>query len=276
MKSLNLFILLTLGILCLESCQFLQNTKEYNKTAQSFLTHIVNEEYDESMALFATEHELFAETNLDTLKGNLSDIRQIIVNNFGDKPTLSFIGASKTFSTESDPNQIPESTDLTLQMASEKEFTNVQFVMDDTSGKIITCQLGQKKFDIPNMFLFWLVGLIALSIPIFNVYVINLIRKSNLKRKWLKYIAVFLLNVPTFTYTAMSFLEFKPTAFQILLGFGFSLMGYLSSYWSIGIPLGGLYWFWKLKIKKNNPIQTSETVPYDENLLDQFGTNEEE
>jgi hypothetical protein len=33
-------------------------------------------------------------------------------------------------------------------------------------------------------------------------------------------------------------------------------MGFLNSYWTFGIPLGGLYWFWKLRQYKNEVIET--------------------
>jgi len=39
-----------------------------------------------------------------------------------------------------------------------------------------------------------------------------------------------------------------------LFGISFSYMGYLSSVWTFGIPLGGLYWLWKLKKKSNDEI----------------------
>lgn len=101
------------------------------------------------------------------------------------------------------------------------------------------------------MTLFWLFGLLAICIPVFNIYVIRQIKRSNLKKKWLKYIAVIFLNTPAITYAAVNGLSFKLINFQILLGVSFGYMGYLNSYWTFGIPLGGLYWFWKLRQQKN-------------------------
>jgi len=66
----------------------------------------------------------------------------------------------------------------------------------------------------------------------------------------LKYIAVIFLNVPAFTYAAVNGFSFNLLSFQFLLGISFSYMGYLNSAWTFGLPLGGLYWFWKLKMKK--------------------------
>lgn len=102
---------------------------------------------------------------------------------------------------------------------------------------------------------FWLFGLIAICIPIFNIYVIRQIKRSDLNNKWLKYIAVIFLNVPAITYAAVNGLSFKLLNFQILFGISFGYMGFLNSFWSFGIPLGGLYWFWKLKHRKDAIIE---------------------
>lgn len=48
------------------------------------------------------------------------------------------------------------------------------------------------------------------------------------------------LNVPAITYNAHYGLSFSLLRFQILFGISFSYMGYLSSVWTFGIPLGGL------------------------------------
>jgi predicted membrane protein len=118
------------------------------------------------------------------------------------------------------------------------------------------------KTPIPTMTYFLLFGLFALCIPLFNIYVIIQIKRSHFKRKWLKYIAVVLLNVPTISYAAINGLSFKLLHFQFLLGVGFHYMGYLNSVWAFGIPFGGLYWFWKLKRKKNivEPKTSAEPI----------------
>jgi len=44
-------------------------------------------------------------------------------------------------------------------------------------------------------------------------------------------------------------------------------MGYLNSYWAFGIPLGGLYWFWRIRRKRNKVTEkTSDSETFnDEN-----------
>ena len=135
--------------------------------------------------------------------------------------------------------------------------------LDDTSNKIIFIKTLDIKEKIPNMIRFWLFGILAICIPIFNILVIRKIKKSDLNKKWLKYIAVIFLNVPTITYSSVYGLSFKLISFQILLGISFEHMGYLGSAWGFGIPLGGLYWLWKLNKKTN-----VETITDDEMIAE--------
>lgn len=117
------------------------------------------------------------------------------------------------------------------------------------------------------MLIFWLFGLIPLTVLLFNIFVIRLIKKSNLTKKWLKYIAVLFFNVPAISYSAVEGLSFKLLNFQILFGISFSAMGYLGSIWTFGIPLGGLYWLWKLKQRKDDEF-------YDEQIQDSYIGND--
>src|SRR5690606_39807244 len=91
---------------------------------------------------------------------------------------------------------------------------------------------------------FHVTGVQTCALPIF--YVINKIRKSNLSKKWLKYISVVIFNFPTIIYNAITGLGFKIFQFTFL-GLGFQATGYLNSVVTIGIPIAGIYWFWKLK-----------------------------
>jgi hypothetical protein len=81
-----------------------------------------------------------------------------------------------------------------------------------------------------------------------------------LTKKWLKYIAVIFLNVPAITYSAVYGLSFNLLSFQILFGISFSYLGYLSSAWTFGVPLGGLYWLWKLSKKTEDETTENEII----------------
>jgi hypothetical protein len=104
---------------------------------------------------------------------------------------------------------------------------------------------------------FWLFGILPLTVLLFNIYVIRQIKKSSLPRKWPKYLTVILLNVPAISYAAVEGLSFKLLHFQFLFGFSFRMMGYLGSVFTFGIPLGGLYWLWKVRQHKHTQLHNS-------------------
>ena len=119
-------------------------------------------------------------------------------------------------------------------------------------------QIPKKPYFLPILTLFgsfWLFVLLVVCVLAFNICVIVQIKRSDLKKKWLKYIAVILLNVPTIKYGIVNGLSFKMLDFQLLLGIGFDIDDILNSFLAFGIPLGGLYWFWKLKTRKNEVIE---------------------
>ena len=165
--------------------------------------------------------------------------------------------AEKKFSTNEEENTPPNTTVALVEFSNGKEFGVFKVLFDDNSGKILNINTLDVKEAIPSMTIFWLFGLLAICVPAFNVYVIRQIKRSELHKKWLKYIAVIFLNVPAITYAAVGGLSYKLLNFQILLGVSFGYMGFLNSYWSFGIPLGGLYWFWRLK-KRNTEIKETE------------------
>ena len=102
----------------------------------------------------------------------------------------------------------------------------------------------------------------VICVPAFNIYVIRKIKRSDLRRKWLKYIAVVCLNTPIISYAATAGFWFKLINFQFLLGFSFSYMGYMNAVWTMAIPLGGLYWFVKLRQRADEEPVTD--APIDE------------
>jgi hypothetical protein len=245
-------ILLTILIVSLLlGCDNFKNTLSYKEKTKDLIETLSKEDYDKAVDHFALEHEMFKNTDIDAFKKSLLDFRQHIKKNFGTDLNYSLMKAEKKISTRKEENTPPKTTIALIQFSNEKEFGVFRVLFDDTSGKIINLNILDVKHPIPSMTFFWLFGILAIFVPIFNIYVIRLIKRSNLKRKWLKYIGVILLNVPAITYASIQGLSFKLLSFQIMLGLSFEFAGFLNSYWTFGIPLGGLYWFWKLKLRKN-------------------------
>ena len=252
-------IIMTVSLL--SSCTFISNTFKYKDTTKEFIETLLKEDYDKCVDYMAMEHEIAKNINLDTMKLSLSNFREIIVNNFGTELDYTFMKSEKKFSTIEEENTPPNTTVVLIEFSNDKEFGVFKVLFDDTSRKILNINTLDVKQPIPSMTVFWLFGLLALCVPVFNIYVIRKIKRSELKKKWIKYIAVIFLNVPAFTYAAVNGFSFSLLSFQILLGVSFSYMGYLSSVWTFGLPLGGLYWFWKLKTNKvNETLKNTEEI----------------
>ncbi|WP_299122216.1 hypothetical protein [uncultured Tenacibaculum sp.] len=249
-------LLLTLTVSLFISCDFINNAFTYKDTTKEFVKALIEEDYEKSMNFMAIENKAFKNTNIDTLKIGLRNFQNIIVKNFGKELDFKFMTAKKTLSTVAGKSTAPNTTLAQIEFSNDTEFGVFEITFDDDSNKILYIKTLNIKEKTPNMTLFWLFGILAICVPIFNIWIIRKIKKSNLKRKWLKYIAVIFLNVPAITYSAVYGLSFNLLSFQILFGISFSYMGYLSSVWSFGIPLGGLYWLWKLNKKPKDEVIT--------------------
>ena len=256
-------LIIILAVILLTSCDFISNTFKYKDKTKEFVETLIKKDYNKCVALMAMDHEMAKNTNIDTMKFGLANFRELIVKNWGKELEYSFMNSEKKFSTLESDNTPPNTTLVLVEFDNQKEFGVLQVLFDDNSKKILNIKTLDVKAPIPSMTYFWLFGLLAICVPIFNIYIIRLIKRSDLNKKWLKYIAVIFLNVPAITYAAVNGLSFKLLNFQILLGVSFGYMGFLNSYWTFGIPLGGLYWFWKLRQRKEEAIEPE--IPTDQN-----------
>lgn len=259
MTKFSAFTLLV-SLALFTSCDFIKNSLTYKDKTENFVEALMDKDYDECVSMMATDHETAKKTNRDSLKSGLDQFRAVIGSNFGDGNfEYSLMKAEKKRSTVASDNTPPNTTLAHIEFSNGKNLGVFQVLFDDTSNKILNIHTLEIKAEKPNMLLFWLFGILPLTVLLFNIYVIRKIKKSNLKRKWIKYLAVIVLNVPAISYAAVDGLSYKLLNFQILFGVGFSLMGYLGSVWTFGIPLGGIYWLWKLNQQKSLPITTKPT-----------------
>jgi hypothetical protein len=249
MNRTKLILASLISFMLLSSCDFINNTYVYRDNTQGFIEALVNEDYELALQFFALEHEIAEQTDIQVLKNNLVNFRGLIVNNFGSELNYSFVRLEKKWSTTEEKSTPANTTIAWIEISNDQEFGLLKVLFDDNSRKIMNIDKLDTKEPIPSMGLFWLFGLIAICIPIFNIYVITLIKRSQLRKKWLKYLAVVVLNVPALSYTAISGLSFELLSFQLLLGMGVGFLGYMGTFWSFGVPLGGLYFYWKLRIR---------------------------
>lgn len=247
------FLILTLSLLT--SCEFIKDSFTFKDKTEQFVESMMKKDYDKCISQMALESELGKNTNSDTLKLGLEQFRVLVEKNFGNnKFEYSLMKSEKKRSTVESENTPSNTTLALVEFSNNKDFGVFQVLFDDKSKKILNIKALDVKAPKPNMLIFWLFGLIPLTVLLFNIYVIRQIKKSSLTKKWLKYLAVLIFNVPAISYSAVKGISFGLLSFQILFGISFSVMGYLGSIWTFGIPLGGLYWLWKLKQRKDNEI----------------------
>jgi hypothetical protein len=234
------------------SCDFVKDSLTFKDKTKEFVETLMKKDYDKCVSQMALESEMGKNTNIDTLKIGLEQFRNLVERDFGHNFEYSLMKSEKKRSTIESENTPPNTTLALIEFSNEKEFGVFQVLFDDNSKKIININTLDVKAPIPNMMIFWLFGILPLSVLLFNIYAIREIKKSTLSKKWLKYLAILFFNVPAISYSAVEGLSFKLLNFQVFFGVSFSFMGFLGSVWTFGIPLGGMYWLWKLKQHRIN------------------------
>jgi len=255
MKNIKLIIPAILLICLFGSCSFIGNVFKYRDTTKEFIEALVHEDYNKCTSLMDLQG--VNSQYLDTIKKSLKLVHQSLVVNFGNKLDYSFETAEKTFSTDISSNQQGQ-TVLLMQIANQKDFGEVQVTFNDKSQKVFNFNVLDVKQKIPDMTLFWLFGILPLCVLAFNVYMLIVVKRSNVTHKWIKYLIIILVNVPTIGYKAIGGLFYKLIGIQILFGISFSFTGYLNSAWAFGIPLGGLFVLFMLKM---NYFKTTTNKP---------------
>jgi len=187
MNKLTKTLLLILTISLFTSCDFINNAFTYKDTTQGFVESLITEDYEKSVSFMATENEAYKNTNIDTLKLGLVNFRKIIVDNFGKELNYKFMTAEKTLSTVEGESTAPNTTKAQIEFSNDKEFGVFEITFDDSSNKILYIKTLDLKEKIPSMTMFWLFGILAICVPIFNIWIIRKIKKSDLKKKWLNF-----------------------------------------------------------------------------------------
>ena len=245
MKNLKLIIPAIVFVLLSAGCSFIGNVFKYKATTKEFCEALIHEDYNKCTSLMDLQG--VNSQYIDTIQKSLKLVHASIVQNFGTQLDYSFETAQKTFSTGT-AGATAGQTVFSMQISNKKEFGEVQVIFNDNSQKIFNFNVLNVKAKIPDMTLFWLFGILPLCILAFNIYMIVLVKRSNVKRKWLKYLAIILINVPTIGYNAVSGIFFKALSIQFLFGITFAYTGYLNSVWALGVPIGGLFVLFMLKM----------------------------
>lgn len=267
MKHLKQSLTIVILSLFTFSCGIVGQLKEYQASTEGFVTALMSRDYDKTVTYFDIENpEFSSQLNQDTLKAAMPSLREILSKNFGDNLKVKFVTANKKFTTAKSENKIPNSINAKATFEGDTHFGYLSFVLNEKNGKILNVNVDDFKEPKPkttNVYLFAILGLLVAA---FNIYMLIRVSKSNIEDKWKRIAAIILLNVPTFGYNAVSGFFFKLLSFQFLLGASFGFADYGSTYCAIGIPIGALLVWWKMK---NDMYLEKETATStDDRLID--------
>lgn len=191
----SLFTVLLVFAFCLNGCNLISSLSGYNSTTETFTNSLINRDFDKCISLMSVGRASDAEVR--QLKVDLDTFSKVIVRNFGTKLEYSFVKAEKKFSSNKEENLPPNTTLVQIEFHGDKYVGVMEVLFDDKTKKIDNIKALDVKQLIPDMTKFWLFGIFAAGVLAFNIYTIVMVKRSGLKRKWLAYIGIVLLNIPT-------------------------------------------------------------------------------
>src|SRR5665213_3156670 len=168
MTRIQQILLTILAVSLLAGCNFPGNTSKYKDRTKEFVEILIKGDYSKCVNLMAMDNSMAKNTNIDTLKIGLASFRKLIVDNWGTKLEYSFMKSEKKFSTVEADNTPPNTTVVFIDFNNKKDFGVFRVLFDDKSNKILNIQTLEVKAPIPTMTYFWLFGVIAICIPLFN------------------------------------------------------------------------------------------------------------
>jgi len=270
MKKVVPILSLTLLICFFGGCQFISNVFKYKSKTRDFVNDVIQQKYDQAISLMDIGDA--QNVNADTLKAKLANFRKVIIENFGEKIDYTYISAKKTFSTNSAENTPPGKTLVYIEISNTENYGDLKLLFDDNSLKIESLNIVNKE-PIPGMFTFWLFGLLTCCILAFNIYMLVQVKRSSINKKWVKYLLIIVLNVPTIVFAPGNNMNFDLLSFQFLLGVSFNFGGYSDSIFAFGLPIGSLIVWYQLKkwvrairVQESSDIQ-SDSVNNNEETL---------
>ncbi|WP_158995344.1 hypothetical protein [Mucilaginibacter sp. L196] len=226
-------------------CSFISNTFNYKDKTEEFVNAIVQKKYNKCISMMDQQSNL--PTNPDTVKAALDKLSAILSQNFAGKLNYSLISSKKTFSTDKSESTPPGQTLVFVQIDNSNYVGEVKLMFDDKTLKITSFYIMDVYEQMGTMLYYWLFGILVLGVLAFNIYMIVQLKRSKAPKKWIGYLLIILLNVPTLSYFPISGFHFNLLSFQFLLGVSFLSAGYINSYLAFGFPLGGLIVLYKLK-----------------------------
>jgi len=234
-------IAVIIALVCLTGCSVRRSIDATQQASVQFIRDMVAGHYEACLRMADTDN-----ISRDSLVAYFDAMRYRVNSEFWKDVSYTPGGYNETITFFAAQQENPAMISSYVQIADKNRFSIFQLTWTG-NHKISGIGMANTIYPVPNLRLFWIVGiLLALLVLGFNIYVIIRVYKSDVVRKWLKYLIIVLLNIPVIGYHAIGGVFFKLLSFQ-LLGIGFSADNYLNTYWAIGVPLGAIIVLWRLK-----------------------------
>lgn len=249
MRKLYIGIILILATCILSSCETISNTLFFKDNSKEFLQSIIAEDYNKSIEYITIDRYEASGISRDSTRVQLSAFRKTLIEYMGSDIDYTFLKYYKRYSTVESQNTPKGTTEVEIQISNDTHFGTVYFLYEDSSHKIMKVDIKDIQIPIPSLWGIIALGILGICVVALNIYTIVKIKRSTLSRKWLKYIAVIFLNFPCIFYSLSTGFSFKWIHLQ-LMGFGFSINGYAYTAFAAALPIGGIYWLWRLNKRK--------------------------
>lgn len=255
--------LLLLVIFSLVGCSF------FNKEKSIQLAKcIVEGEYEK--VIEESDDLIFQQMSRDSLIMGLKTMHDFIQMNLGSEVEYTFIHSERNYKSQMGKGFTGENMDLTVIMLSNgNKSSMLSLLYNRETGKAVYFKVGEARE--VDMSFYWILSSLALLVVAFIIYTIVRVKKSDMKKKWVKYILAVVVNIPLFMVTPVGVKPFLflVTSSGVKLSLGVSIMGvgfeYLGpdSYTKIAFPLGSIIVLYLLR--KHNKKKETETVEATEN-----------
>jgi len=219
-------------------------SKGYLVSAEPFFASLIEGRFD------AARRSLFLPPNADAAlfsDDKLAALQSALKDSLKEGVTVRFNRSQKVVSTNPSEATPDGTTRVYFDLVAADRYVEVETLINDHSQKFQYVNLSQAARPVPNLLVLWIVGALFLSIPALNLWAMVRIRSNVAKGRIWRYVTVLVFNLPSITYFATGGIHVDPWTNQMMLGFSFNLSGLSQASASIGLPLGALFWVFKMR-----------------------------
>lgn len=263
MKSIIIFIILFFLLLS-QGCDNTSDLKSKSTLLlKTYLKAVRNNDLEKARSMFfEIENSNITESDFNL---HFYKLQKILKSNYADYCNFTFLSSYQQLYTTNE-KFANNNLKVSIQIDNSKVYNVLNLVIEPNTFKFKSISGANFLKDIPNMLPVWSFAFLTACALLFNIYVIYKIKKSKMKRKWLKYILIFSFNFPAIFYHSIDGLYINLLGNIFLFGVNFKYFGYEGTYFGFGIPLFALFWLYKIYKLEEEEITKQEIIE----TLDRF------